>query len=150
MAEAGITYKDIKQATVVVGPPGSGKTTYVRDRAGHGDMILDLDRIFVALTGLPKYNKPAGILPFALCAYDAVISQAAQSLGDVKHLWIIASAPTKEERKRLVSPLNAELVIMDTDAETCVRRIKQDPHRASTWKYFEEIVKKWWSRYEKE
>jgi hypothetical protein len=37
--------------TVVVGPPAGGKSTWVLERAGPGDIVIDFDRLAVALTG---------------------------------------------------------------------------------------------------
>ncbi len=36
---------------IINGPPAAGKTTFVREHAQHGDIIIDLDHIANALAG---------------------------------------------------------------------------------------------------
>ena len=150
MKKRGETYDDHKQVTIIVGPPGSGKTTYVKDRARYGDLVLDLDRIFIALCGLDKYNKPEPLLPFALVAYDAVVSQLASSIGDVRHAWVIISEPRRKKRAQLQRLLNAEIVMLDVDPMTCLNRISKDPLRSAQKEQWGHIINKWWERYEPE
>src|SRR5262245_57412117 len=38
---------------VVTGPPGCGKTTWVKDRAKPGDIVFDLDAVAVPVTNMP-------------------------------------------------------------------------------------------------
>lgn len=37
--------------TVVIGPPAGGKSTWVRERAKPGDIVIDFDLLACALTG---------------------------------------------------------------------------------------------------
>ena len=45
---------------VITGPPCVGKSTYVRERAQIGDVIVDLDRIALAITAesCPHHDYP--------------------------------------------------------------------------------------------
>ena len=148
MKAQGKTYKDLVDCVLVCGPPGAGKTTYVRDRAQHGDLILDLDRIFVALTGLNKYDKPNNILPYALTAYDDVVSHLSRDKSNIKCSWVISCSPKKQQREELANLLGAKVVVLDTDPIVCLKHIANDPLRASRRKQWEEIIKKWWTDYE--
>ena len=113
--------------TVVCGPPGAGKTTYVTEHAEPGDLIIDFDPLYVALSGQPKYSKPQDILPFVVEARDAVIERL-RTRSNVSHAWLIAMAPRKEER-RAYEQDGAEIVVMATPAEECLRRIELAPGR---------------------
>lgn len=39
--------------TIITGPPGSGKSTYVATLMQPGDLLLDLDALFKAVSNLP-------------------------------------------------------------------------------------------------
>jgi hypothetical protein len=43
--------------TIVCGPPGSGKSTYIREHAKQGDTIIDLDAIMGTLSGKPEHQN---------------------------------------------------------------------------------------------
>ena len=47
---------------IVWGPPMSGKSSYVKQRAWSGDMIIDMDSLYEAISGLPRYDKPNTLL----------------------------------------------------------------------------------------
>jgi predicted kinase len=145
----GLTEK--KRVTLVCGPPGAGKTSYVRDRMRPmSDMVLDLDRLYEALSGLGKYSKPDSLLPYVKTAYDAVVSQLSNGVGDLRHAWVISCAPSRTLRERLTASLRAEVVILDTPYDVCMRRISKDPSRSAQAPLWEALVEKWWKQYEKE
>lgn len=150
MMARGQTYDDIKKkVTLVCGPPGAGKTHYVKQKMRYGDLILDLDRLFVALSGCEKYDKPSMILPYALTAFDAVVSQLSQQV-EQHRAWVLTTAPRAEDRARLKASLNAEVVLLDVDINTCLKRIKEDPLRSARADQWEEIIRKWWKNYKPE
>ncbi|MCJ2010442.1 ATP-binding protein [Methylobacterium sp. J-092] len=47
--------------TIVCGPPGSGKSTYIRERIEPRDILIDLDAIMSGLSGLPEHHTSARI-----------------------------------------------------------------------------------------
>ncbi len=57
----------------IVGPPRSWKSTYVDERLSVGDLVVDSDRIFAALSGLELYRKPEELLPFVFTAVEAAV-----------------------------------------------------------------------------
>jgi AAA domain-containing protein/HNH endonuclease len=46
--------------TLVIGPPGAGKTTWALEHARPGDIVVDLDRLAGALTRTPETGNAAG------------------------------------------------------------------------------------------
>lgn len=131
--------------TVVCGPPGSGKTTYVHNHAHRGDLILDLDAIFAALSGLATYDKPDALLPFVFAARDAIIARLAQH-SDVRHAWIITSGADAAQRDQFAHQLGAEVVVLDVDPSECLRRIEADPERHGK-RPWARLVREWWETY---
>ncbi|HHV61139.1 MAG TPA: AAA family ATPase [Firmicutes bacterium] len=135
------------QVTLVCGPPGSGKTSYVREHARRGDLILDLDAIFMAISGLPWYDKPEELLPFAAEARDAILRRLERP-SNVRRAWVIMSGAKRQERESLRQRLRAKVVMLDVPADECMRRIKQDERRAHQVEEWRGLVERWWREYE--
>ena len=131
--------------TVVCGPPGAGKTSYVRQHAQPGDLILDVDALYMALSGQPMYDKPAELLPFVIEARDAVIERLRQR-SRANHAWVITLAPTESERQPYAED-GADVVVLATPAEDCLARITADPERAR-WDGWTQLVESWWTSYD--
>ena len=85
--------------TVVTGPPCAGKSTWIAERAQPGDVVIDLDRIALALTadGTPHHDYPQHVREVAraarLAAIDAALADASAG-----HVWIIDTAASKKQR----------------------------------------------------
>ncbi|MGB3604228.1 MAG: HNH endonuclease [Gordonia sp. (in: high G+C Gram-positive bacteria)] len=86
--------------TVVCGPPAAGKTTYVREHARPGDVVIDFDAIAVALQppGAHSHDHPAAILRVAAAARQAAVAAATNVRGQARHVWLIDSMPTPKRR----------------------------------------------------
>lgn len=82
--------------TVVTGPPCAGKSTYIRDRAKPGDVVVDLDRIALAITAedTPHHTYPPHIRALALDARQVVIARALWMATEID-VWIIDTSPRK-------------------------------------------------------
>lgn len=84
--------------TVVTGPPCVGKSTYIEQRARHGDIIIDLDRIALALTtddtGHHDYDDTVRYV--ARQARLAAIDAAVQVQD--RDVWVIDAAPSRQQR----------------------------------------------------
>lgn len=131
---------------VVAGPPGSGKTTFVSQQMKRGDLVVDLDRIFTALTGLPEYDKPSTLLPFAMDARDAVLARLAKPSA-VGRAWVITTAASPMERERLERQLHAQVLVIATPPDECLRRIHADPRRKDRAELWSPLVRDWWQSY---
>lgn len=133
---------------IVAGPPGAGKTTWVKERLIWGDLVLDVDALFVALTGgLPMYDKPTSLLPFVMECRDAAIGRLARP-SEARRCWIITGKADLSELERLRDELGAsELVILETSPLECVRRIGGDPRRKDRWELWQDLVQKWFRQH---
>lgn len=134
--------------TIVAGAPGSGKTTYVQEHRLWGDLVIDVDALFVALSGgLEWYDKPLNLLPFVLEARNAVLRRLS-SESEVRRAWFITGEADIEKLRQLKEEMGAErLIVMDVGPIECYRRIASDERRKDKAVQQKELVNKWFSVY---
>lgn len=116
---------------VITGPPCSGKTTYARENAKEGELIIDYDAIVQALGG-KAYEADGDIRDAAIEARKAAI-QVAKSAGS--DAWII---DTEHDEKFLE---DEELIELNPGRDVCIERAKQDGRPQSTF----DGIEKWYS-----
>lgn len=132
--------------TIVCGPPGSGKSTYVREHAGPHDLVICLDTIMAKLSGRAEHDTDIRFLPRAMKVRNVMLRSLAKPGSKHPAAWFIVSAPSPTERRRWAAMLGGKLVVMDTQPEECVRRIKADASRAGHEGRMIEAALKWWER----
>jgi hypothetical protein len=133
--------------TVVCGAPGSGKTRWVAENFQRGDLVVDIDTLYMALSGLPMYDKPQQLLPFVCEARDAIYRRMCRT-NAVRHAWIITSDPNTETRKQLRTFFAASVLVMDVTAAVCLERISMDPRRAGQMDLWTPLVMRWYRTFE--
>jgi hypothetical protein len=81
--------------TVVTGPPAGGKTTWVLERAGAQDIVIDFDRIAVALagTGADSHQHPKHLKDVAWRARAGAIVAALQLAAKGVTVYLIHAQP---------------------------------------------------------
>lgn len=138
----------MSQVTVVCGAPGAGKTRYVQVNATPGDLIVDVDTLFRALSGLPLYDKPPLLLPYVFSARSGVLARL--ELGDKTDLsaWIITMGASLADRDGYRARFGAQVVVLETPVATCIERISQDPRRADQLEEWMPRILKWWRDYQ--
>lgn len=78
--------------TLVCGPPGAGKSTYVQDHAQPADLIVDYDNIGHAL-GSPDRHTHTAIHTVINAARNAVLTQIRRADHHARAVWIISTNP---------------------------------------------------------
>lgn len=111
-------------ATVVAGPPGAGKTTYVRARAKPGDVILDLDDLIEELTGTHGHLTTDGVSE-ALWLRNKRLADLAKAKEG--RLWLIVSGARSDDRIWWANKLDAEVVLLNPGEAECLRRVRLRP-----------------------
>jgi predicted kinase len=132
--------------TLVCGPPGAGKSTYVKEHATSVDTIIDLDLCRQSVGGAPWVSSPEiDRRAFKLRA-DLIHSLSTKTEG---RAWLIVSAPSKQERDTWLQALGpmASMVLLDVPADVCKQRIDEDPGRARARKSLHDAVDRWWIKH---
>ena len=130
---------------LVCGPPGSGKTTYVKERAKPGDLIVDFDAILSAISGQEWYRASADLKPYACEARDAIIFHLKRMLKP--DAWIITSSSDPDYVRTLKKATRATLVMLAVPANECLRRIAADTRRVDQLEGWRAVVNQWWVEY---
>ena len=132
---------------LVYGSPLSGKSTYVKERAGIHDLIIDIDKIYECISNNPPYLKSGRLYDNMRTVYEAL-------LGDVKHrngkwinAFIIGGFPFKGERERTAAEYGAEPIYIEcTQAEAEARLASvQDGRDVKEWSKY---ISTWFNRYQ--
>ncbi|WP_424955682.1 AAA family ATPase [Hyphomicrobium sp. 1Nfss2.1] len=130
--------------TIVCGPPGAGKSTYVRQHATDRDVVICLDTILAELSGRPEHHANGGewIEP-ALYERNARLDALAS---DHTHerAWFVICADDPAERAHWSRMLGAEVVVIATPLAECIRRIEADPSRRGNTRRMIEAARQWW------
>lgn len=109
---------------VVTGPPAAGKSTWIEAHAKPEDIVIDLDRITVALTGpgAPHWNHGELQQRVAQRARYAAIDEATQHL-DRLDVYLIHTMPSPKAMAKY-KRLNARVVAVDPGREIVMKRIE--------------------------
>lgn len=110
---------------VITGPPASGKSTYALGQARATDIVIDYDRIAVALAGngADTHDHDRVLKRVAHKARYAAIAEALDRLADTD-VYLIHSMPSEHNLARYRS-LNARMVTLDPGRATVEERCRQ-------------------------
>lgn len=108
---------------IVTGPPCSGKTTYVEEKAEPRDTVIDLDSIMRRLD--PDYRHWTGTLDPALL--NRAIRVRNSMLGALasqrnNRAFFIVAAPSQGERAWWQRKLGGSIVLLNPGIDVCKRR----------------------------
>lgn len=140
-------YKPNKDVFIVYGPPLSGKTTFVRQNMKRGDLIVDMDKLYEAVTMLPPYDKPDNILYNVRAIHRQLIDNIKTRYGKWNNAWIIGGYPDRYKREKMANDLGAELIFCNLSKEECMSRLILDEDRFNRKDEWEQYINKWFNKY---
>lgn len=125
---------------VVWGSPCSGKAQYVRDNAGRGDIVIDIDALYNAI-GVQGNRK--AVKNNVMQLYRSLVDMVRTRNGRWRCAWVIRTLPLEIDREMIVRDLGGgELIHIDTPMDDCLRVAEE---RGDEWV---EWTREWWSRYD--
>lgn len=134
-----------KQVYIVWGSPLSGKTTLVKEIMQYGDIVLDIDRLWQAVTLQDECIKPNNCRFNIFALRDNLLDQIKTRYGQWYNAYIIGGYPSKYERERVAKDLGAELIYCDATQDECYERRKLSG-RPDVW---DDYIRSWWSEFER-
>ncbi len=136
-----------KRVFIVYGPPLAGKKTYVKQRAWPGDLIIDIDMLYQAVSGLDRYNKPNPLYLNVAAIQNLLLDHVKTRYGNWDNAWIIGGYQDRYKRDRLIKQTGAEAILIDTSKEECIRRIKLDHDRRNREKEYIGYIDRWFNKH---
>ena len=127
-----------QRVVIVHGSPLSGKTSFVESAKGDRDIVVDLDRLWSAITFEPLYVKNNYLKTNIFEVRNHLLDQIKTRRGQWTTAWVIGSYPKRGERERLAERLGAELIHIDTPKEECLERLAKvtDSREYSQWEQY--------------
>lgn len=98
--------------TVVVGPPGNGAESFVKERMGEGDVLIQLVDFIEQLSGVSAARAGTEFLIPALRARNEAL-QALASHPPVGRAWVVAPSPKGWQRQFWADVMGAQVIVLD-------------------------------------
>jgi predicted kinase len=140
-------YQGVKKVFIVYGPPMSGKTTYVAQHMQRGDLVVDMDALYAAVSMLPTYDKPDNLFNNVTAIHSTLIDNIKTRYGKWHNAWVIGGYADKYKRERLAEELGAEIIFCDVSKEECLARIQQDAARQYRKADWTNYIAKWFEQH---
>lgn len=132
----------------IYGAPCSGKSTFVRENMQRGDLVLDIDRLWSALSGQPEYIKPNEIKSVVFTARNAIFDAIKTRAGNWQQAFVIEGGALLGDRMRRIDALGAEGIFIDTPKETCLDRLASDESRRAVQAQWVEYINKYFDEFQ--
>ena len=129
-----------KRVYLVYGAPCSGKSTWVHQNANADDLILDIDRLWEAISFSDKYHKPNRLKANVFALRDELLDQIKLRRGMWRNAFIVGGYPLRTDRDRLCDLLGAQPVFVDEEKSTCIYRCKTDAWKKYVEEWFDDFI----------
>lgn len=138
----------VRQVYLVYGSPLSGKSTFVKESMSEGDLIIDMDNLWQAVSGLDRYTKPNRLKAIVFKLRDTLLDSIKYRFGKWNNAYIIGGYPLQSERERLIKELGAREVFIDTSKAECLERLKNCNDR--DYEEWSRFIDDWWNRFNRD
>jgi hypothetical protein len=131
---------------LVYGCPLAGKKTYVKERAGIHDLIIDIDKIYACISNNPMYIKSGRLWDCKEAVEEALLGCIKRKRGKWINAFIIGGYEFVGERERICREYGAEEIFIECDKETALSRLASMPDGRDI-KEYAGYIEKWFARY---
>lgn len=131
---------------LVYGAPCSGKSTLVRQMMHRGDLIVDMDLLFYAVSGCSLYDKPDQLKSDVFAVRSLLLDRIQHRAGRWGDAYIVGGYPFKLEREGLARKLGAKLIFCDLPKEQCKANARAG--RGNLAKAWEGYIERWFDDYQ--
>jgi hypothetical protein len=139
-------YASGRKVYYVYGASCAGKTSYVNSIKGNSDIVLDMDNIWQCITGGNRYDKPNALKTNAFIVRDCITDMIRTRTGKWQRAFVIEGGARKSDRERKIELLGAEPIFIDTDKETCLKRLASDDKRTDK-EQWAKYIEQWFEDY---
>lgn len=136
----------MRQVFLVYGAPLSGKSSWVESNRNDGDLIIDMDNIWQAISGCNRYIKPNRLKAVAFRIRDDLIDSVKYRFGKWSNAYILGGYPLQSERERVCKELSAREVFIEATEEECLQRLENDEKRNEIEGY-DGYIREWFRLY---
>lgn len=137
-----------RKVYLVYGPPLAGKKTFVSQQMLRGDLVVDMDRLYEAVSFQPAYDKPNNLLSNVFGIHNLLIDNIKTRMGKWGNAWVVGGYAEKFKRERTANDLGAEMVFIEASKEECLARIETNPNFLPVAHEWREYVNKWFDKYQ--
>ncbi|HMR51207.1 MAG TPA: AAA family ATPase [Amaricoccus sp.] len=138
--------------TIVCGPPGAGKSTWVERHARKADLVICFDRIVAELYGVKRLDRASGH------SLGDVLRRRNEMLGHLMRrdaarrwprAWLIVGEPRAERRQWWRDRLGPrEIIVLPVAAAECKRRCAADAAAGDARvEEIDRVIDDWWRDY---
>lgn len=129
-----------KDVYLIYGAPCSGKTTLVEQMRERGDLVIDMDLIYMAVSGCAKYDKPNALKNNAFAVRDLLLDNVKTRFGFWQRAFIVGGYPHRAQREDLERRLGAEVIYCDATIDECLARADERGVFAEDWRRY---IRRW-------
>ena len=142
--QGGYVYK-ARKVYLITGSPLAGKNTWVLNNANSEDLIVDIDKIWECISINNKYCRSDKLKDNMFSVRNELLDQVKTRKGNWTNAYVVMSLPIKAERDRYINTLGAEHILIDTDKEECMRRLKNNKDGRSI-KEWTQYIEDYWNK----
>lgn len=133
---------------IIYGPPLAGKKTYVKDNMEEGDIVIEMDMLYRAVSMGDMYNNPEKLKYNVYNIRNLLIDNVKTRYGKFNRAWVIGGYPNATDRDRLANELGADTIFINASKEECISRLKTcSDFRSNQFFKFKSYIDKWFEDY---
>lgn len=117
-----------RKVYIVFGCACSGKSSYVRKNMTAGDLVLDVDELWRAVSLQDAHVYSDDLKPIVFGMRQFLLDKIKVRDGTWDVAWVLSTEVLPIEQQRLCERLGGEPIFIDTGKDECLRRLRDNPN----------------------